>query len=65
MNFKNRANEYNTSDVLREKLIEDENRRQWERKEGQWAKEEVARVKLMYEVYDQRADNVDHKSISS
>ena len=27
LNFKNRANEYNTSDVLREKLIEDENRR--------------------------------------
>jgi hypothetical protein len=37
---------------LKEKLIEEENRRQWERKEAQWAKEEEARVKLMYEVYD-------------
>jgi fatty acid-binding protein DegV len=33
LNFKNRANEFNSNDKLRERLIEEENARQWERRE--------------------------------
>ncbi|CAD8150553.1 unnamed protein product [Paramecium pentaurelia] len=61
LNFKNRTNEYSVNDQLKEKLINEENNRQWETKEAKWKAEDDARVKLMYEVYAQRADNVEIK----
>ncbi|KAM3135735.1 hypothetical protein pb186bvf_012132 [Paramecium bursaria] len=61
LNFKNRTNEYSANDQLKEKLINEENQRQWEAREAVWKKEDDARVKLMYEVYDQRANNLDVK----
>ena len=62
MNFKNRANESNAGDQVRDRMIEEENGRQWDRKEAVWAKEEENRIKLLHEVYNQRGDNVEQKS---
>ncbi|CAK85046.1 unnamed protein product (macronuclear) [Paramecium tetraurelia] len=61
LNFKNRTNEYSVNDQLKERLINEENNRQWETKEAKWKAEDDARVKLMYEVYAQRAENVEIK----
>ncbi|CAD8052711.1 unnamed protein product [Paramecium primaurelia] len=61
LNFKNRTNEYSLNDQLKERLINEENTRQWETKEAKWKAEDDARVKLMYEVYAQRAENVELK----
>jgi len=61
LNFKNRTNELHTQEAELEKLINEEMERQHRKQQEQWKKEEDARIKLMYEVYDSRAADIDNK----
>ena len=61
MNYKNRAGEHNSDEKEIEKLIEQQSNEIWSKKKEQWQKQDEARIKLMMEVYDQRANNVQFK----
>eukprot|EP00825_Cyclidium_porcatum_P022249 TRINITY_DN2455_c0_g1_i4.p2 TRINITY_DN2455_c0_g1~~TRINITY_DN2455_c0_g1_i4.p2 ORF type:complete len:181 (+),score=65.00 TRINITY_DN2455_c0_g1_i4:204-746(+) len=53
-NMAERTNEQEIYDKAVEKLIQEENDRQYQRQKEKWDKEEQARINLMYQVYDQR-----------
>jgi len=61
LNFKNRTNELHTQEAELQRLINEEMDRQHKKQQDQWKKEEDARIKLMYEVYDSRAVDLDRK----
>lgn len=44
-------------------LQHEESERQWQKRYAQWEKEELARRKLMEEVYDDRAKQLQHKQV--
>jgi len=61
LNFKNRTNEYNTQEAELQRLINEEMEKQHQRQKAVWDKEEAARIKLMHEVYDSRATDINRK----
>lgn len=61
LNFKNRTDEYHTHEAELERLIREEDQKQWRKREEVWKKEEDARIKLLYETYDARASNIQEK----
>lgn len=54
LNFKDRRGETHRMDALEQKLIDEENEKQWKNRAAVWDAEEKARIKLMYAVYDNR-----------
>ena len=64
LNFKNRSNELNVYEEELERLIHEEAEKQWAHRQAQWKKEQDARIKLMYEVYDNRAQEIGKRSSS-
>jgi len=61
LNFKNRTNELHTQEAELERLVHEEMEKQYRKQQEQWKKEEDARIKLMYQVYDSRAADIDRK----
>jgi len=61
LNFKNRSNEYHTQENELERLVQEEDQRQWQKRMDIWKKEEEGKIKLMHQVYDARAKDVYHK----
>jgi len=61
LNFKNRTNELHTQEAELERLIKEEMDQQYRKQQEQWKKEEDARIKLMYQVYDSRASDLQRK----
>eukprot|EP01017_Pseudomicrothorax_dubius_P039086 TRINITY_DN5950_c0_g2_i1.p1 TRINITY_DN5950_c0_g2~~TRINITY_DN5950_c0_g2_i1.p1 ORF type:complete len:485 (+),score=193.00 TRINITY_DN5950_c0_g2_i1:127-1581(+) len=57
-NFKNRTDEYHTHEQELERIVREENEKQWRKREEQWKKEEDARIKLLYDVYRNREADV-------
>ena len=47
MNFKNRTNELNNDENELNRLIEEENERQWKKRMDVWQKEEVSNKKIV------------------
>ena len=61
LNFKNRTNELHTQEAELERLVHEEMEKQYKKQQDQWRKEEDARIKLMYQVYDSRAGDIGRK----
>lgn len=54
-NFKNRSDELKLDQDHLDKLLKEERDKQWQKRQDQWDKERNAQVKLIHEVYDDRA----------
>ena len=60
-NFKNRSNELKMNQDYLDKLLQEEQEKQWRKQQSQWDKEEKARINLLYDVYGNRAKAVEFK----
>lgn len=58
LNFKNRADEAKQNQDLLDNLLQQEVDKQYMKQKEQWDREEAARIKLMHEVYDDRANSL-------
>lgn len=62
--MKNQAQRTNEAEIYEkelERLLAIQAEEQWQRRQAVWDKEEQARIKLLYEVYDQREKLVNEK----
>jgi len=64
-NFKNRSDELKVNQDLLDRLLKEETDRQWAKRQAQWDKEEEARVKLLYNVYGDRANVIERRKQES
>lgn len=58
MNKKGEEGQYEKE---KQRLVDIENEKQWQKVVDKWRKEDEMRVKLMHEVYENRKENIDNK----